>query len=174
MTKSARPLALILGLMAAATATPAAADGPQFIAIDGTFLDPFLSQQCGAPVEAHVQGTIIVKARGAATTSTTSVNYSVTFTNLDTGRAVALKTSGPSTQSYGLDPVTGGVRLVATVTGVTRLAVPGLGAVYVDAGRSEHTLILDPETSEVLSVEARRNGRPDELTIEALCLLLSL
>jgi hypothetical protein len=166
-TPLARPLLLLIGLLAFAPVASVVADQPQRIPIDDTFIDPFLSGVCGFPVQVHIQGTLIVGTKGDLLT-TRGADYSVTFTNLDTGKSIVVRTSGLQLDELNLGE---GV-FNFTFSGASRLVIPGT-AVFIDAGRTEQTITFDPVTGEIISFSFTQHGRHDTLTFEMICMLLS-
>jgi len=74
---------LALGIVSFASFAHAAK--PHTDVIDETFIDDFLSDFCGFPVQVHVEATFIVSERGNAIS--VSGPYKVTWTNLETGES---------------------------------------------------------------------------------------
>jgi len=164
MRTKARSLLLLVGLLAVVLVRPVAADPPEHIDVDETFLDESLTAFCGFPVEQHVQGQLGIQQRGD-TVATTGANFRRTFTNLDTGQSVELYISGLQEETF--DPVKGLFRLSFSGR-MAQIVVPGEGAVFVDAGRFVQTVLFDPETGEVISVEIIDRGRNEDVPLEVV------
>jgi hypothetical protein len=154
ITRSVLCVAVLAGAV-----TFARADRPEFFDVDDTFEEPFISELCGFPVELNVRGTL------AAHGNAENMRFTLTYTNLETGRSVEVRRVGRTHQEE--DAETGTIRF--TLTGARRLVIPG-GGTLISAGRYEETISFDPEEGEVVDVEF--HGRDDSFD-ELLCELLS-
>jgi hypothetical protein len=134
-------LAPLLGLAQPALA---AADAP---IVDVVRVDErTVSQECGFPVEDHVEGTIryAVHFDQDGTPFMEILNYRLreTYTNLDTGESIF-------TPEVGIDRFSitrNGDRLVVQIGIVIRIVVPGQGAIFAHVGR----LVFNIDTREVV------------------------
>jgi hypothetical protein len=169
MRTKVRLLPLVVGLLVVVPATPSLADRPQIVEFDDTFLDPFASAACGFPVQVRVQGRLIMRDQGGSATIS-AAQYFNTFTNLETGRQVVLQFSGQQADLFDADDG----RIVSTSIGASRIVIPGMGAVSINAGQLGETIVFDPETFEIISYEITQKGRFDGPIDELLCMLLSM
>lgn len=156
---------LVASLLTMLAVVPARAAPPMIIEVNDVFADPFLTDVCGFPVEVSTTGTLIVRSRDGRM-DTTAANYQVTLTNLESGKAITVRTSGLQRISWTDTSFT------FSFSGGSKLVVPGQGAVFIDVGRFVETVIFNPETGEVIAVETVRKGRADALSIEQVCTLL--
>jgi hypothetical protein len=168
LTRFARVLILTftcLTVLALLPTTPAFAAPPLIIHVNDVFEDPFLSDQCGFPVEVSTTGQLIIRSRDSME-DTTGANYKVTLTNLESGKSITIRTSGLQRISFTDTSIT------FSFSGGDKLVVPGQGAVFINVGRFVQTITFDPETGEV-TVDTVNVGHPDELSIEQICALLA-
>ena len=161
--------AALVALAAALPATSTRAAGPEFIEIDDRYVDPFLSEFCGFPVEIHLQGKLIIKPVGAAVTTRGS-GYRATYTNLDTGATVTQHVSGVVFES---DVFEGNLYTYEfSFSGGTKFVSARNGAV-VSAGHQTFRVVVDLERFQLILVESRASGHFDSFTAELLCEWLS-
>jgi hypothetical protein len=151
-------------LVFAAPAQRAAADPPEFVEFDATFVDPFLSEICGATIEVRLEFELI------AHNGQDVLRLTTTYTNIDTGAQVVSQSSGVEATDF--DEEAGALQF--TANRALRIVVPGSGAVYVSAGRTVETFVFDPETGDLLSHELVEHGRNGDVDlVEVLCSLLT-
>jgi hypothetical protein len=170
-----RALLTAIGLAAVLSASPARADRPTFTDDSFTFVDGFLSDFCGFPVQVHVSGKFIDKQDGD-TFKTLFTDYTVAFTNLETGRTFSYKVSGQ--QSFDFSSGDGVFVDTFSFRGAfMRLVIPGQGAVLLDAGLVSDRFTFDTTTDPpTFTYEHTDRGQHDDsllLTDEAICALLS-
>jgi hypothetical protein len=168
---SAAAFALLLMLVWTGTAR---ADRPTFTDVDFTTTDPALSQECGFPVQVHLQGKLIDTQVGG-TFLTRGAGYTVTFTNLTTGTSFLYQVSGLQTFSEEIDDN------IHTFTfsfsgGVFRLITRDQGEKIINAGKVVDVTVVnfstDPPT--LVSFQHSEHGNFKEfLTNEQICSLLS-
>ena len=157
---------LVAGLLSILAVLPAVAAPPEIIDINDVFVDDFLSEACGFPVQVNVTGQLITRARDG-TQDTTAANYQTTFTNLESGMSFTARTSGLERISSTDTTVT------YSFSGGSKAVIPGRGAVYINVGRFVETVTFDPKTGDVIDVDTVREGRADENGIEIGCALLA-
>ena len=129
-------IACAASLLALVLALPAQAIPPEHFppeTIDETFL---IEDACDFDIEVHVTGTIrhthyFDQEGNEIRDITVFPNFTVTFTNLDTGES--LTTPSPAVELLTLHP--DGSATVTVVGLQGRLAVPGVGIVAQDVGR---------------------------------------
>jgi hypothetical protein len=174
MRTESRQLLLLAGLLAAVPAVPAVADRPITIIqeADDTFIDPFFTDYCGAPVEVHLEAKWIFSFSGN-TMTVRLADVVQTYTNLDTGASIVFKSSGVQTQESILDADAGLVYVSFRGAVGTRIVVPRQGAVFIDAGLLEQSIIFAYPSFEIISFESTPRGRHDALTPEMICMLLA-
>ena len=156
---------LVASLLTMLAVLPAGAAPPTIIDVNNVFEDEFLTQACGFPVEVSVTGKLIIRSRDGRQ-DTTGANFQVTFTNLESGQSVTIRTSG--LQRISSTDTT----FTFSFFGGDKLVVPGEGAVFINVGKFVETVTFDPETGELISIETVRRGRADELSPERICTLL--
>src|SRR4051794_31120171 len=79
-------------LLLTLSSSQARAQQPTINDLDITFIDPFLSEHCGFPVQVHIDGKIIEFAGGE---KVIPVRNLATFTNLSTGKSFFVRVTGP-------------------------------------------------------------------------------
>lgn len=136
--------------------SPARAAAPLFVEIDETFTDYNLSELCGFPVEVRFQSRLMLQETGE--TISTVDRVATTYTNLDNGRSVTVKTAG-QTRIF-VDEETGEASFL--FTGVAeQMVIPGQGVVALRAGQHGFIVYFDPETGEFV-LENVDNGTTQE------------
>jgi hypothetical protein len=163
---------IVLASVGVARLAPAVrADQPIFEEIDFSYVDPFLSEECGFPVGVTVQGTLIITSNGN-TTGTRGAGYTVTFTNLDSGKSFYYKVAGLQSVS---DSIAGDIEtLVFSFSGnAIHVVVPGQGDLVHQAGRVVDTFTINFDTGEVSFSETVNGTQKGALTDELICELLS-
>jgi hypothetical protein len=173
---SALALLMTLGPVPAVAAPPE--EKFNLIEVDETFVDEFLTAQCGFTVTHTVVGTIkesvLVDEAG---------NFVVTQARFRLKEALIGPTGATLTYpNVGIDKIAynpDGTQTV-TATGILalRVVVPGEGLVIANVGRVVTTLTFDPETGEVVQEETdfEAGQRPEDFdeaeALAAICAYL--
>ena len=178
MLRRARPAHAVFAaaLLAACALAPALSPAPARAAapiiqeFDSRFVDPFLSDFCGFPVEVHFHGKLLIQDVNGRQ-AVKGADYFTTYTNLDNGQTVTERLSGlqlNSAQTAG-----GVVTLNFSFSGGSKITSAGQQAL-VNVGRTTQTIVFDAATGEILSFDSGFVGRSsDPLTLELLCEWLS-
>lgn len=137
---------------------------PSFDEFDETFIDPYLTEICGFPVEVRFQSRLITQVQ--ETTATTVQSIVLTYTNLENGRSVDVRTSGQ--ERLYLDPESGESAYYFNGSN-GRLIIPGQGAVAFQAGRHGFTVFFNAVTGEFEAEEVHSGVTVDlETPLEEL------
>jgi hypothetical protein len=164
----------LAAVLVALWTNPVNADRPTFTDVDFSATDPFLTDQCGFPVQVHIQGKLIDTQVGDRF-MTRGAGYSVTFTNLSTGQSFLYQVSGLQQVS---ETIEGNIHTFtfSFSGGGFRLITPAQGEKVINAGKTVDITVVnfstDPPT--LVSFEHAEHGNFKEfLTEELICSLLS-
>jgi hypothetical protein len=127
--------------LTAALATPALAARPTVDTVDRTFVNGFLSEQCGVEVTQHLWGSYLVIDKGGRTF--TQFRFRSTLTA--GANTVGSRSFGPTVEELAPDGT-----LTITRMGVNMRNLPGSGAAGPFAGRSVTVITFD-EDGEIAS-----------------------
>jgi hypothetical protein len=171
-------VALFLTPSTALAAKPSTAGKPHIVTFDMANFDPFLSEVCGVPVEQRNVGRAIVffdpeNPDPFTGSRITIVHATTTFTNLDTGESVVIRTALREVNRFGSDGETITIHFERTGL-LDQVVIPGQGVVFLNTGIERADVILDADTGELIDFTFVRHGHEAEGDfVELLCSALA-
>ena len=162
--RTARVTATLLGAtcLSATLAAPALAGPPVVETVDRTFVNGFLSEQCGVEVTQHLWGSYSSVAKDGRTIT----NYRFRSTLTAGDEVVDSRAFGPTIEVQQADG-----SMIVTQLGVTMRNLPGSGTAGPFAGRSVVRLVLDADGEVVEEAPLADAGLRQDLT--ELCAALT-
>ena len=154
--RTARTGATLLGAACLATtlAAPALAAPPSVATVDRTFVNGFLSEQCGVEVTQHLWGSYSSVSRDGRTIT----NYRFRSTLSAGDNTVDSRAFGPTIEQQEPDGT-----LTVTTLGVTMRNLPGSGTAGPFAGRSVTVIVTDAAGEPVSETTVADSGYRQDL-----------
>ncbi len=140
--------------LSTALATPALAGPPTVESVDRTFVNGFLSEQCGVEVTQHLWGSYSSVTRDGRTIT----NYRFRSTLTVGDNTVDSRAFGPTIEQQESDGT-----LTVTMLGVTMRNLPGSGTAGPFAGRTVTVVVTDADGEPVSETTVADSGYRQDL-----------
>lgn len=171
MRRIARVLGLgLLGVvLAAAPANAAGKPVMERIVVDETFVDAFLSTECGTPVTVVVSGHFMTRSWFGADGNPVRElnNYALTVTWSSANGSITAKDVGADRATF----LNGNI-VVIIIGNVTSISIPGQGRIYSDVGRAQFEITFGAPGQEPTFEYTPLSGQHDDNQVEAICSVL--
>lgn len=159
----------LLGAMLVGAPVNAGKPVMERVPIDDTFVDEFLSEECGAEVTAQFTGHITFRVFNDANGNPVRElnNYAIGGTYRSVNGSVRFRDVGVDRVTYLAD----GSLIQVVIGNVRSFSIPGQGRVYSDVGQSTFHITFDANGDPIFELISQ-HGQHDESDVEALCSVL--